>query len=564
MGSGPRQASLAASSITMMYMENHAQELAGGIPDNKSAGVVRPRGEIRRRSTLPPFLRHRSWLGYALALLIVILLGGAYVEIHDRNPWFGYQAIGLIELFAVLLIAIYLGRGPALLAALASALAWNYLFITPRFTFAISNAADVVLLMLYFVIALSAGNLAARLREQEREARHTARRTLALYTLANETATAASLSDVLATAVAQIGRVFAADVAILLADGKQLAHQAHPASTLEVRPDDFAAALWAFENGRHAGQFTNVRPGASARFVPLRTPVRTVGVLCLQLHWVDPPTFEQSVFLETFASQIALAIERELLDEAARQGLMLRESERLHTTLLNSISHELRTPLATITGASSSLLEPHTVEDSTLRLELVRDIQSAANRLNRLVENLLDMSRLDSGRLQIKRDWCDVSEIIGVALQHTAALTEGRAVRVEIAPGLPLVRMDFHLILQVLVNLLDNACAYTPPGTPIELRAYMETTGGGDRLLLSVADSGPGVPPEFLNRIFDKFYRLSGTAAGGTGLGLSICKGLVEAHGGTLVAANAPAGGLVVTISLPADSLPPPVREATL
>ena len=537
---------------------------ASGKTEN-GLGAPAAAQDLRRTRLRPPAPFARSgWRKYALGLLIVVLVGAFYVVLHNTIPWFGYQAIGLIELFAVLLIAIYLGRGPALLAALVSALAWNYLFITPRFTFAVTHAADLVLLVLYFVIALSAGSLAARLREEERAARHNAERTLALYTLANETATAANLSDVLATAVAQIRRVFAADVAILLANDNTLARRAHPVSTLEVGAADFAAARWAFENGQHAGQFTGVHPAVSARFVPLRTPTRTVGVLGLKLYWVDPPTFEQSVFLETFASQIALAIEREMLAETTRQNLMLRESERLYGTLLNSISHELRTPLATVTGAASSLLEPHSVEDAAVRRQLVRDIQSAAGRLNRLVENLLDMSRLDSGRLQLRRDWCDVGEVIGVALQSSASLLEGRPVRAQIAPNLPLVQMDFSLIEQVLVNLLDNACAYTPTGSPIEVGAIMLKTAAGDCLQITVADAGPGVPSELLNRIFDKFYRVSGTAVGGTGLGLSICKGLVEAHGGTLSAANRAAGGLEVTITLPAATSHPPVQEAFL
>jgi two-component system sensor histidine kinase KdpD len=544
-------------------METRMESKALNTTENGSAPATAKRIRFARLR-LPDSFARSGWRQYALGLLIVVLVGAFYVVLHNTIPWFGYQAIGLIELFAVLLIAIYLGRGPALLAAFFSALAWNYLFITPRFTFAVTHAADLVLLVLYFVIALSAGSLAARLREEERAARHNAERTLALYTLAIETSTATNLSDVLATAVAQIQRVFAADVAILLAHNDTLARRAHPVSTLEVGSEDFAAARWAFEKSQHAGQFTKIYPADSARFVPLRTPTRAVGVLGLQLHWVDPPTFEQSVFLETFASQIALAIEREMLAETTRQNLMLRESERLYGTLLNSISHELRTPLATVTGAASSLLEPYSVQDPAVRRELVRDIQSAAGRLNRLVENLLDMSRLDSGRLQLRRDWCDVGEVIGVALQSSASLLEGRSVRIQIAPDLPLVQMDFSLIEQVLVNLLDNACAYTVPDTPIEVDARLEKRATGDCLQIMVADAGPGVPPEQLDRIFDKFYRVSGTAVGGTGLGLSICKGLVEAHGGTLSAANRAAGGLKVTITLPAATFHPPVPEAFL
>ncbi len=549
---------------TLAWLRYNTQDMAKQMREVFTKHGEDGQGRVPEHMWLRARIARTLWMQYALGLFIVVLLGAAYVVLHNSLPWFGYQAIGLIELFAVLLIAIYLGRGPALLAAFASALAWNYLFITPRFTFAITHAADAVLLVLYFVIALSAGSLAARLREQERAARHNAKRTLALYTLANETATAASLSDVLATAVEQITRVFAADVAILLAADDHLARKPHPASTLEVDADAFVAALWAYANEKHAGQFTDIYPTVSARFVPLRTPARTVGVLGMQLHWVDPPTFEQSVFIETFASQVALAIEREVLAEATRQNLMLRESERLYATLLSSISHELRTPLATITGAASSLREPHSVEDAEVGRQLVRDIQVAAGRLNRLVENLLDMSRLDSGRLQIRRDWCDVAEVIGVALHSTATLLDGRPLSTHIAPRLPLVQMDFRLIEQVLINLIDNACNYTPSGTPIAIDARIEPNAGGDRLLITVADEGPGVPPDHLGRIFDKFYRVSGTATGGTGLGLSICKGLVEAHDGTLSATNGATGGLRVTISLPAAALQPPVQEATL
>lgn len=504
--------------------------------------------------------RSVRWLDYAVALFAVTLLGGAYLLLHDRFPWFGYQAIGLIELFAVLLIAISLGRGPALLAAAVSALAWNYLFIMPRFTFAISSAGDVVLLVLYFVIALLAGTLAARLREREREARHNAERTLALYTLAVESATAANMTDILSTAVEQLGRVFAADVAILLAEGESLRTQPHPAGNLAVGGEDLAVARWAFDNGKHAGQFTDMHPQASALFVPLRTPARSVGVLGLRLHWITPPTFEQNVLIETFASQIALSIERELLNEAAQQSFRLRESERLYATLLNSISHELRTPLATIAGAAGSLIDAQANSNPAAQQELARDIQSAAGRLNRLVENLLDMSRLDAGRLQVRRDWCNVGEVIGVALQVMEDSLRGRALHVEIAPDLPLIEMDFRLIEQALVNLLDNACSHTPAGTPVEISARMDDS----QLVLTVADRGPGIPAGELARVFDKFYRLPGTAAGGTGLGLSICHGLVEAHGGTVSAANRAGGGLAVTILLPAGALPPPVKEAAL
>ncbi len=236
---------------------------------------------------------------------------------------------------------------------------------------------------------------------------------------------------------------------------------------------------------------------------------------------------------------------------------MLRESERLYTTLLNSISHELRTPIATIAGAASSLLNPQTGAHETVRTELTQDIQSAAERLNRLVENLLDMSRLDAGRLQLKREWCDVGEVIGVAVKRLEKDLEHHPLSIVIMPNLPLVQMDFVLMEQVLVNLLDNACNYTPMDTPIQVSASVDK----QQLLLVVADQGPGIPQDALLHIFDKFYRVPGTATGGTGLGLSICRGLVEAHGGTLDAENGAAGGARFLIRLPATP-PPPVYEA--
>ncbi len=511
------------------------------------------------RLTLPASQTPSSWMNYVWSLVVIAAVTAAFVLIFETYPWFGYQAVGLMELFMVLLVAIYLGRGPALLAAFVSAFSWNFLFITPRLTFAISTAQDIILFALYFVIAILTGNLTARLRQQERLARYNADRTAALYALAHETATAVNMDDVLTSGVDQIGRVFDAEAAILLPHEGRLERQPHGASTLLMHDKDFAVATWVFENGKSAGRGTATLPEASALFFPLRTPGRTVGVIGIRTHHDILLSFDQELLLETFVNQIALVIERELLDEAAQQSLMLHESERLYTALLNSISHELRTPIATITG-SASLLDAHTNGDSHVRAELVHSIQSAASRLNRLVANLLDMSRLDAGRLTLKQDWCNISEVIGVAAQRMEGNLLHRPLTIEVAPDLPLVQMDFVLMEQVLVNLLDNACNYSPPNTPITIEAHRQR----DKLMISVTDNGQGIPIDDLERIFDKFYRLPGTATGGTGLGLSICRGLVEAHGGVLSAENAPGAGARFTITLPIGASPPPVKEAEL
>ncbi len=525
--------------------------------------VVSSRAADHETGTRPPFAlpqRQSSLRDYIWAFVIVAIVTTGLLVAHSFVPWVSYQAVGLIDLLAVLLIAFYLGRGPALLAALVSAIAWNFLFMQPRFTFAIAALEDIILFLLYFVIALFAGTLTARLRTRERQAQYNADRMTALYALAHETATAVNMDDVLRTAIEQIGAVFDADVAILLTHEGRLLRTVHPASTLTLEENDLGVALWVFENDRPAGRFTATLPRATAHFRPLSTPSRTVGVVGIRPQQAGRLAFDQEVLLETFTSQVALVIERELLDEAAEQSVMLRESERLYTTLLNSISHELRTPIATIAGAASSLLDPNTVLNAQARIELTGEIQTAADRLNRLVENLLDMSRLDAGRLQLKLEWCDIGDVIGVALRRLAAVLGARPITVTVASDVPLIKMDFVLMEQVLVNLLDNACAYTPPGSALAITA----TVAGAWVHIDLSDHGSGIAPEALAHIFDKFYRVPGTAAGGTGLGLSICRGLVEAHGGTLTAHNRPEGGMTFSIRLPKPAQPPRVQEAGL
>ena len=495
-----------------------------------------------------------NWRDYLLALGLVAAITVANLTVL---PLFGYSVVGLTELLGVLLIAFFFGRGPALVAAATSALLWNYLFIPPRFTFAIREVQDIFMVILYFAIALFAGTLTARLRSQEKLARANAERMTALFTLAHDVATAGNLDDVLKSGVHQIGRLFDGEVAILLPEGGHLARTPHPAGAQAVDDKDFGVATWVYDNGKAAGRHTETLPLASAQYHPLLTPTRTVGVIGINLRGRRRLTFDQAQLLETVVSQIALGVERELLDEAATQSAMLRESERLYTTLLNSISHELRTPIAGVAGAADSLLDPAVAADEATRRVLVMNIQEGADRLNRLVENLLDMSRLDSGRLQLRREWCDPGDLIATAVRRCAGGLAGHPLTVAIAPELPLVEVDFALIEQLLVNLIDNAGKYTPAATPIHLSAQVE----GKQLVIRVTDAGPGIPVAEQERIFDKFYRLPGSASGGTGLGLSVCRGLAQAHGGTLVAHNVSTGGAQFVLRLPLGDRQPVARE---
>lgn len=462
-------------------------------------------------------------------------------------PLLDYHAIGFIFLFAVLVLAVFVGRGPISVAATVSALMWNSLFIPPRFTFVISNVADMMMFGMYFVAALILGNFAARLKEQERAARYREKYTDTLYALTRDIARANGLTGILNAAVYHLGRLFEADVAVLPAANGRLSPQIYAGSTFKPAQKDLSVASWVFDHRQPAGRFTDTLTAAEALYLPLLVPSGIVGVIGLRR--ARPLT--QDALLTTCLKQVALAIEREFLDEAATQNKMLAESEKLYKTLLNSISHELRTPITTITGAAGSLLDPHITEAET-RLTLTREIQEAGLRLNRLVENLLDMTRLESGRLKLNRDWGDVSDLISVTLKQMKPKLTRHELIVDVPPNLPLVQFDFVLLEQALHNVLDNAVIYTPPGTRLRLTARVE----GAELVISVADRGPGLSAETLEHIFDKFYRAPGSAAGGIGLGLSISRGLVEAHGGSLIAENRTHGGARFIIRLPLGQPP--------
>jgi len=507
-------------------------------------------------SPFPPLIIHSGLKQYLIVLLVVGLVTGLNLLVV---PVIHYRAVALVYLFTVLLLGLFTGRGPVLIAAALSAFLWNFLFIPPQLTFQISALDDVLMFGMYFITALTTGHLLARLRGQEQAVLHREERTTALYLLTREVANAVTMDDVLHTAVDQIGQVFDAQVAIVLANPNgHLAAEPHPISTLKLDEKERSVAMWSFTNRKPAGRFTDTLAMAAAFYLPLLTPGGAVGVMGVRTRLAILLSGDQVELLETFASQVALAIEREMLDEAASRSMMLIESERLYKTLLNSISHELRTPIATITGAASSLLDPNTGNQPETWPVLIGEIQSAAERLNRLVENLLDMTRLESGMLKIKQDWCDVSDLINVSLERMKLQLARHEVFVNVAPNLPLVKMDFVLMEQALINLLHNAAMYTLPGTRVRVIAR---TDGSD-LVIVVADRGPGLPPESIDRIFDKFYRGPRAGAGGVGLGLSITRGLVEAHGGTIIAENRVNGGARFTIRLPLGTPPAAPQEA--
>jgi two-component system, OmpR family, sensor histidine kinase KdpD len=501
---------------------------------------------------------HSGIVQYAVAAATVFF---AAMVCYPFAPHVGYQTVSLILLLIVALLPLKLGTGPVLLAATMSALMWDYFFIPPQFTFVIEKPHDILMLISYFAIAIVTGVLTTRIRAQEKAVRQREENAMALYSLTKDLSVAKTQDEVAKAAVKNISKFFLSDVVIFLSESDgDIFKQAHPSSTVKVSEKEFGVAAWVYWNEKKAGRFSDTLPSAEGIYFPISGPRYPLGVIGIQPKNNKPMSFDQESLLQNFISQIASTLEREQLNEMTKKSIASIESERLYKTLFNSISHELRTPIAAIMNASEGLLAPN---DGTkganngMREGLAQEIYTAAERLNRLVENLLDMTRLESGHVALKLDWCDVNDLVHSSLRKVQNELIGHQVQVHVPDALPLVKMDFALIEQVLTNLLHNASQYTPAGTAIRIRADVEA----GHLVLIVSDNGPGFPKEALPKVFEKFYRVPGSRSGGTGLGLSIARGFVEAHRGTITVSNSMHGGAEFVIRLPLESHMPTLND---
>jgi two-component system sensor histidine kinase KdpD len=496
--------------------------------------------------------RQRQWLdydapwrsgpeeyGWVAGILAAVTLVGLLLP-HDY-----YLAVGLVYLLAVIAVSLRVGRGPVLAAGVLSAVTWNYLFIPPRFTFQINKVEDATLFGTYFIVALIAGQLTARIRAQARHERLREERATALFQLTRALAEARTLDDAVFAALRQTDELFGAKTTLLLADESGQEVYPHFAGSQTVEEKERAVAVWAFQNRRPAGRFTDTLPSSTGYYVPLVREEHAVGVLGLTMPTEAVLTLAQRDLLDSFARQLALIVERDHLRAAGEREKLLAESEKLHRTLLDSVSHELRTPLAVITAAAENLA----TADAALRVSLVEEVRTAARRLNRLVGNLLDQTRLESGALKPKLDWCDARDIVNAALEGVRDALAGHPLEVIMSDDLPPVRVDFALTEQSLANLLLNATLHTPAGTAVFLTAGIER--GGKRVYFTVADRGPGFPVAMRERLFKKFERGDAARAGGLGLGLSIVRGFVTAQGGEIMVGENPGGGAVFTLYLP-------------
>ena len=477
------------------------------------------------------------------ALVAAILAGVTATGLLVPESY--YLSVGLVYLLTIILLSLRVGRGPMILAGVLSALTWEYVFIPPKFAIAIASLQDALLFGTYFVVALVAGQLTARIRAQAHNERLREERATALFRLTYSLTEAATLDEAVESALRQMDRLFGAKTVLVLPSAEEGSLVLHSASSFGFVPAEREAAEWAFRHQRPAGRFSSTLASCEGYYVPLVREGRSLGVLGVKISKERALPASQRELIETFALQLALIVEREQLRRAGEREKLLAESDRLHRALLDSVSHELRTPLSVIASAAEDLDEI----SPEARGPLLGEIRIAALRLNRVVGNLLDQTRLESGALRPRPQWCGVDELIQSAVQSVGDALSDREVSIDVPDGIPPIFVDWTLTEHALTCLLLNAANHTPARTPVSLSAGFEETNR--RLLLRVSDRGSGVPHAIRGRLFQKFVRGEPTKAGGVGLGLSIVRGFSMAQGGDVSMSENPGGGTVFTICLP-------------
>jgi two-component system sensor histidine kinase KdpD len=519
-----------------------------------SVTAVATRGEVVARRTVATAVRSddRAWRKYALGIVAIaatVLAGVALRALSNQ----ALASIGMLFLIPVMISAVSSGLRTALFTAFFSLVAYNFFFLEPLYTLTISNPDNWLSFAVLLFVAVFTGNLAARVRAQADVAARRASIAGELYKFTGKMAGLALLDDILWAASYQIAAMLKTNVVILLPNGKS--------GQLEIRgafpPDDefsaadVAAATWCWEKGRPTGRHAETLPGAKRLFLPMRTGSGMVGVIGLQRdNDKDLLTPEERRLLDSLNDQTALAVERAQLVEKVEEAKIVAEADKLRVAMLTSLSHDLKTPLASILGAATTLLANLGLYDVEHTREMLIVVREEAERLDRFVGNLLDMSRLEAGALGTKPQMVDISDAVAAASARIARRIAGHKLREHIPGDLPFASADPLLLEQALVNLLDNAVKYSPAGSTITVAARTLD----DRIVLTVSDEGPGIPLSELPHIFDKFYRVrkADHSVAGTGLGLSVARGFIESFGGSLTAGNrSDRTGAVFTMTIP-------------
>jgi len=539
------------------WQRSSGQKLAMLAPDIDLVEIGRAEGALQNAASTtaePAERRQFKQLRYLWAALVCVAVTLGSIPLAEH---FDRSNIVAIFILTVVLIAVRFGRGASALAAVLSVCSFDFFFVPPRFSFAVSDVQYLLTFGIMLAVGLITGQLTAGLRFQARVASYREERAGSLYEIARDLSGAVQVEQVVRISDESIARTFRASAALLLpdADGKLTVTAARAdSSRADSRPAvEIGIAQWAFDKGQPAGFGTDTLPGSEVLYIPLRAPTRARGVLAVKANnrrLLRIP--EQRQLLDTFAALIAIALERVHYVEVAQDAVVQMESERLRNSLLAALSHDLRTPLTVLVGLAESLAltKPPL---SPAQLETADAIQDEARRMSTLVSNLLDMARIESGEVKLNLQWQPLEEVVGSALNATQALLKQHRVEVHIPWDLPLVRFDAMLIERVLVNLLENASKYTPPGSKVTLSAEVVA----DQLSVSVSDDGPGLTSGREEAVFQKFTRGEReSATPGVGLGLSICRAIVESHQGKIVAANGPRGGARFTFTLPLGNPP--------
>ncbi|OIR19651.1 sensor protein KdpD [mine drainage metagenome] len=515
----------------------------------------------------PYFSRSRLYLGLAaeeqkplFRWRIEYLWAAVVSAICTAAAWPMYNHFDLANLIMVYLLGVVVvaaryGRGPSLLTSFLGVVLFDFFFVPPRFSFAVSDSQYLITFGVMLLVALVISSMTVSIKHQARVASMRERRSASLYAMSRELAATRGQENIVRVAVRHVADVFETQVVVLLPDaGGRLLYPDEEGLAESCHGSDLSVAQWVYDHGQMAGAGTDTLPGGDMIYLPLRASAEVLGVLVLlPLNSARLALPEQQRLLETFVSQIALALERVRLAAEAQSAQLKIETEQLRNSLLSAISHDLRTPLAAIVGASSSLVRDSERLDDVARRELGQAIYDEATRMASLANNLLDMARLQAGAIVLNRQWQPLEEVVGAALAGMNQRLANHTVSVRLTHDLPLVEIDSLLIERVFANLLDNAVKYTPPGTPIEIGA----TAAAGELTVTVSDRGGGIPEGEEKLIFEKFHRVASEGnQGGAGLGLSICRSIIEAHGGRIWAENLSTGGAAFHFTLPLSEPP--------
>ncbi|MGE5390923.1 MAG: ATP-binding protein [Deltaproteobacteria bacterium] len=485
---------------------------------------------------------------YVMTIIMMVVLTIIFL---NTKRYLGLVNISLLYLLPVVISANRWGTKPALFSSAIGIIAFDFLFVPPVFSFTVADIKYVISFAIYVFVALLTAKLSARLKRQIINSRIRENQTSALYGLSRDIAAVDTLDIVLQGIAKKVGEAIEADVSLLLPDeNANIALKASSGNTDYLDQSELAVASWVLERGHKAGKGSGTLEGAAALYFPMITEQDIQGVMGVRFQQgVNITDQERMRLLEAFVGLAAMAINRIKLSEETRRVSNLAESERLRTALFNSISHDLRTPLASIIGAVTSLMQKDCVYTPAASDDLLQTIYQGADRMNRFVNNLLDMARLEAGVLKLNKELIDIQDIIGVAVSRMDTQLNQRSFSMTIAPDLPMIEVDFVLIEQVLINLLDNALKYSEYNHSVSIHAGISD----GEVLVTVANEGPTISVNDLDRIFDKFYRLSSPRlVSGTGLGLAICKEIIELHGGRIWAENKDSCGVMITFVLPA------------